>query len=478
MAQTRAPKQKRAAIYVRLSSMREDDPTLSPQSQESSARAYAESQGWEVVAVERDLDLSGSEKGLRLERPGLSALLKRLGEFDVIIARELSRFARSVIDFTLLASQCRERGVALVSVKESLDLSTSSGRFVATILSAFAEMEAAITGERVAAFHAEAAQMGRYSGGQIPYGYKRVRLESGGSTLEPDPKEAKIVARAVKMILEDGKSLYQVADTFNNEGLRTTAGTRFQGHSLRRILTNPTMVGRRVYQGEVVRGKDGMPVQAYPPIMSLSDYERLRSIYPGGEARKYVRRESLLSGIAVCDLCGKNLHRAVGGTATVKYDSMRCGGRSAGRDCRGLQMKEAHISEYVTEKYLEKYGRFKEVRVEEHTRDASGLAETESALRDVTEAMRKPGADIGGLAAMAAELAERRDVLAMQEETVTEQVETGRLIRDAWEDSADDLAYRRELLAQAIDEVRVKPGVRGRRKFDENRVVIRWRGMP
>ena len=101
----------RAIVYVRLSVFRgETDTSVSPEEQERRCRAYAESKGWQVVDVIRDLDVSASDKGLRLDRPGLLEVRDRLDDVDVVIFAKLDRLARNVVDFRAFADEAAEHG--------------------------------------------------------------------------------------------------------------------------------------------------------------------------------------------------------------------------------------------------------------------------------------------------------------------------------------------------------------------------------
>jgi site-specific DNA recombinase len=79
----------RAAIYVRLS--RETDETTSPERRRAACEASCEARGWEVVAAEEDIDVSGFSRGL--DRPGLQRILTRLAELDVIVFFKIDRLA-------------------------------------------------------------------------------------------------------------------------------------------------------------------------------------------------------------------------------------------------------------------------------------------------------------------------------------------------------------------------------------------------
>ena len=74
----------RAFLYVRVSKEREDG--VSPEIQESEARAYCERKGWVIIEVFRDLDLSASRLPPE-RRPALQEMLRRAedGECDVVV---------------------------------------------------------------------------------------------------------------------------------------------------------------------------------------------------------------------------------------------------------------------------------------------------------------------------------------------------------------------------------------------------------
>src|SRR3954468_1474570 len=180
---------KRAIVYVRLSSYQgKADTTTSPERQEEVCRSYCAAHGWDVVEVIHDLDVSGSDKGLRLDRPGLLKVRARWDAADVLIFAKIDRIARNVADWERLREEADAHGVALVSVGENLDLSAPSGRFVATILQAFAAMEAAMISTRTREAVAYMAREGRHRGGLAAFGWKSAERDDGpGYVLRLDP---------------------------------------------------------------------------------------------------------------------------------------------------------------------------------------------------------------------------------------------------------------------------------------------------
>lgn len=86
-------------------------------------------------------------------RPAWKELLARTraGEFEAIACYSLSRAGRSTVKLLEFTQDMQQRGVRLVFLKESLDLSTPIGRLFLTILAGLAEFEREQTAERIQA---------------------------------------------------------------------------------------------------------------------------------------------------------------------------------------------------------------------------------------------------------------------------------------------------------------------------------------
>jgi DNA invertase Pin-like site-specific DNA recombinase len=99
-------------------------------------------------------------------RPKREELLKmaRRREIDAILVWKLDRFGRSLADLVSSLNELRELGVVFVSLTESLDFSTPSGRAMAGMLSTFAEFERDMIRERVTAGIANSRARGRPHG--------------------------------------------------------------------------------------------------------------------------------------------------------------------------------------------------------------------------------------------------------------------------------------------------------------------------
>lgn len=94
--------------------------------QTAKIRRRAKAEGIDLVGV---IEETG-ESAHNLKRPGLTQLFSALdaGSISVVVVADLSRFARRVLDLRRLLSRFARRGVALVTVQESLDTRTTQGR--------------------------------------------------------------------------------------------------------------------------------------------------------------------------------------------------------------------------------------------------------------------------------------------------------------------------------------------------------------
>lgn len=472
---------KRAVVYVRLSDFRGDaDPTLSPETQEEKCRAYCTAKGWDVVEVVRDLDVSGSDKGLRLDRPGLSRVRALLPSVDVVVFAKLDRLARNVIDFRTFAEEAEEQGATLASVAESLDLSTAAGRFVATILAAFAEMEAAAIADRVRDSRAAKAQALRWGGAPPPYGYESVPHPEGkGRGLALKADEVAVIHEMADRVLA-GEALTSIALDFNRRGVARRRGT-WAASTVARILRNDATVGRLTHRGAPVLGDDGLPATPWPAALPPTTWRTVGAVLDAnaeriaGSRRPARKRASrLLSGYLYCETCNRPL-----ALQTYKAGpTYVCKAKANAKPCAtGGSVLAERVEEEVVGQFLRAVGGLPATRVVAAV-DAQAvdrLAAANAALDDLARRLRDADDDEtltllarrATLRALVDDLGEAAATPRVQEEP------TGRTVGEEWE--AADVLARRALLGRALDHVVVRPIGRGHhRRPVADRLVVVW----
>jgi len=134
----------RTALYARISTSNNGQ---SPEMQLRELREYCNHRDWIVVGEYVDEGISGAKE----KRPELDRLMSdaHRRRFDAILVWKLDRFGRSLRHLVNALAELEARGVAFVSLRDNLDLSTPAGRLMFQIIGAMAEFERALIAERV-----------------------------------------------------------------------------------------------------------------------------------------------------------------------------------------------------------------------------------------------------------------------------------------------------------------------------------------
>ena len=86
--------------------------------------------------------------GTKRDRPELAKMLDRMTEGDSVVVESLSRLGRSTKDLIELTETFQSKGVNLVSLKESIDTNSPTGRLLFTLMSAIAQFERDVIADR------------------------------------------------------------------------------------------------------------------------------------------------------------------------------------------------------------------------------------------------------------------------------------------------------------------------------------------
>ena len=104
------------------------------------------------------------QSGAKSDREELAKGLEYLREGDKLVVYKLDRLARSTFDLHKIAKDLEERGIALVFIKEQIDFSTPTGKFMFSMLGAVAEFERDIIADRTAEGRERAKAQGKHMG--------------------------------------------------------------------------------------------------------------------------------------------------------------------------------------------------------------------------------------------------------------------------------------------------------------------------
>jgi DNA invertase Pin-like site-specific DNA recombinase len=180
------------AIYVRTSTAQQDT-----RSQKADLDAYA---ARSELPVQWFTDKSS---GTTMDRPAFNRLMEsaRRGEVASIVVWRLDRLGRTARGLVSLFEELREYKINLVSLKDSLDLSTPAGRLMGHVLASVAAYETEVRGERQAAGIAAAKAEGKVWGGRKEGALWKVTSEQIqiARTMKTDGKPIALIARTLQL---------------------------------------------------------------------------------------------------------------------------------------------------------------------------------------------------------------------------------------------------------------------------------------
>lgn len=262
-----------------LGSVRESrtsDESTSVKRQSEQIRLWAQMHGHTVIAIAVDEDTSGAVPPFERESLG-PWMTTRRNEWDVLVVAKLDRFTRSIRDFADAIDWFEDNGKVFVSVAESMDLSTSTGKMMAKMVALFAEWERERIKERATESRAALRQAGRFGGSSAPYGYRPVKMD-GGVYLEPDPQTAPIVRQLIEDAIK-GVNLVQLCAGLTADGVKPPSGKKWHWASVRSMLMSKALLGQSVRRdGTVVRNAAGSPVIfTSEPLCDEHTYRRLQA---------------------------------------------------------------------------------------------------------------------------------------------------------------------------------------------------------
>ena len=218
----------KAIGYVRVSTDKQADRGVSLEAQVEKIRAMATVHDVELL----DVLVDAGESAKDLDRPGMVRILEMVQSRAVgmVIVAKLDRLTRSVKDLAVLLEQFQRRGVSLVSVAESLDTGSASGRLVLNIMVSVSQWEREAIGERTRdAMRHKKAKLEFV--GNAPYGYRQAPDKRH---VEPEPGEQAILER-IHRLRKTGKSLRN-ADQLNRLKIRTRQGSPWRHEYVARLL--------------------------------------------------------------------------------------------------------------------------------------------------------------------------------------------------------------------------------------------------
>ncbi len=351
-----ATKPIRCACYCRVSTEGQADKDFSSiDAQRAAGEAYIRAHAgrrWEVAPTHyTDAGFTGSNT----DRPALQRLLRDInaGAIGCVIVYRFDRISRSMLDFTQLLARFQAAGVEFVSVSESLDTSSPTGRFARNILMSAAELEREVIAQRTRDKIVAARQRGRWTGGPVPFGYD---LVEGKLVLNAEESER---IRAIYNLYRQHESLRDTLAAVRERGWRTKGwttqrgvvhpGRPFDKTALHRLLTNVVYAGKVACHGKLHDGE-------HAAIIEQAIWDRVQQLLRangrngGGIARN--KHGALLVGILRCRPCDAAMVHSHTRKGSRLYRYYVCGAaqRNGWSTCPTKSLPAAEIERVIVDR--------------------------------------------------------------------------------------------------------------------------------
>ena len=168
------PPTKRVAAYARVSTMKDAQENSLQAQQEYFTEYIQRHPGWVFAGMYSDDGISGLS--IR-ERDGFNSMVTDAldGKIDLILTKSLSRFARNTVEALTTIRSLKAAGVAVYFQKENINTMDSTGEFLITLMSSFAEEESRSISENVTWAVRHRYAQGIYHLPGLLLGYQRIQ---------------------------------------------------------------------------------------------------------------------------------------------------------------------------------------------------------------------------------------------------------------------------------------------------------------
>lgn len=306
---------KRVAAYCRVSTDSEDQ-VNSFESQQRYFRQYIEQRpDWELYEIFADEGISGTNTKKRREFNRMIDCAKS-GKIDLIITKEISRFARNTLDSIYYTRELKKRGVGVIFMNDNINTLDGDAELRLAIMASIAQEESRKTSERV-----KWGQKRRMEEGVV-FGRSMLGYDVRGGKMYINQGGAEIVRLIFHKFVSEGKGTHVIAKELCEEGISPMRVKKWHSSVILRIIRNEKYCGdliqKKTYTPDFLshekkynKGQEKFIIikNHHEPIISREIFEQAnrildeRSLSQEGK-NKYSRRYTF-SGKIKCGCCGK-----------------------------------------------------------------------------------------------------------------------------------------------------------------------------
>ncbi|MCL2576739.1 MAG: recombinase family protein [Defluviitaleaceae bacterium] len=238
---------KRIAAYCRVSTDKRDQAN-SFESQQRYFKDYIEREpDWELFEIYADKGITGTNTKKRIEFQSMIAAAMS-GSIDLIVTKEVSRFARNTLDSIYYTRELKRQGVYVIFLNDGIDTRQPDSEFRLTLMSSMAQDESRKTSERVKWGQTRRMEQG------VVFGKNLLGYDVKDGILSINEEGAKIVRLIFSKYVHERKGTQTISRELRESGYKTITGNpKWSRPAVCKILRNEK------YCGDLVQKKTFTP---------------------------------------------------------------------------------------------------------------------------------------------------------------------------------------------------------------------------
>ena len=315
---------KRVAAYARVSAVKDAQENSLQSQQEYFTEYIRHHPDWVFAGMYTDDGVSGLS--IR-RRDSFNRMVNDAldGKIDLILTKSLSRFARNTVDTLTTIRKLKAAGVAVYFQRENINTMDSTGEFLLTLMSSFAEEESRSISENVTWAVRHRYAQGIYHLPGLLLGYRR----SLDGEIQVDEAGARVV-RFIYLLALAEKSSTDICRILMEYNISSPGESKvWESKTVRSILKNEKYIGDAILQKQVTvdfltktsKPNEGEAPQYYvensnPAIVSRETFQAAQNLLRSRKTERCKRKSYPLTGKLRCPECGRAFrHQVVNGKA-------------------------------------------------------------------------------------------------------------------------------------------------------------------
>ena len=326
---------KRVAAYCRVSTDKTDQKNSFESQKEYFMHYIGNQPGWILYEIYTDEGITGTNTK---KRKGFLKMMEDAEAccFDLVITKEISRFARNILDSIYYTRLLKRWGIGILFLNDNIFTLDSDAELRLAILASIAQEESRRTSERVKWGQTQRMKKG------VVFGRSMLGYDVKDGKISVNPKGAEIVRKIFHQFTEENVSVSQIARNLDALEILPMYAKKWNPSVVLRILKNEKYIGdlkqKKTYTPDYLshekktnRGEEAFVRihSHHEPIVTKEVFEKAAEKLSKGKQALQNTGKYPFSGKIVCGICGKKYTARFQSSANGKtYRFWRCNSAS------------------------------------------------------------------------------------------------------------------------------------------------------